>query len=223
MTKYLGDADRGRQRLYTHEGGRHRCKQSGIRDDVRPGTHEEGQVTWNERRVTFKIKQEFHKTDPKDKTTSPRCDRVERETAVTQWFIRASLLPLASPGAAIKRRQPISRSNLLSIIHTHSEQTAHKLWGGGTEQHHIHTQNNDPGSKHHTHPPAGALSPHQECLHLTTHFRSKKINMYAHIFQVPHTHNLTSDLLGTLDTAAHQVTSLFYQNTHLLLEFILMF
>ena len=42
--EYLGDADRGRQRLYTHEGGRHRCKQSGIRDDVRPGTQEEGHV-----------------------------------------------------------------------------------------------------------------------------------------------------------------------------------
>ena len=44
-TKYFGDADRGRQRLYTHEEGEHRWKQSGIRDDVRPGTQEEGQVT----------------------------------------------------------------------------------------------------------------------------------------------------------------------------------
>ena len=43
-TKYFGNEDRGRQRLYTHEGGEHRWKQSGIRDDVRPGTQEEGQV-----------------------------------------------------------------------------------------------------------------------------------------------------------------------------------
>ena len=41
----LWHGDRGRQRLYTHEGGEHRWKQSGIRDDVRPGTQEEGQVT----------------------------------------------------------------------------------------------------------------------------------------------------------------------------------
>ena len=62
-TKYFGDTDRGR--LYTHVGGEHRWKQSRIRDDVRPGTQEEGQVTWNERRVTFKIKHEIHKTDRK--------------------------------------------------------------------------------------------------------------------------------------------------------------
>ena len=45
QTKYSGNADRGRQRLYTHEGGEHRWKQSRIRDEVRPGTQEEGQVT----------------------------------------------------------------------------------------------------------------------------------------------------------------------------------
>ena len=64
-TKYLGDADRGRQRHYTHEGGRHRCKQSGIRDDVRPGTQEEGHVIWNEREVTFKIKHESTRQTPR--------------------------------------------------------------------------------------------------------------------------------------------------------------
>ena len=51
---------------------------------------------------------------------------------------RAPLPPRSNPGAAIRRLQPISRSNLLSIIHTHSEQTAHTLGGGETEQHHIY-------------------------------------------------------------------------------------
>ena len=40
-----GNEDRGRQRLYTHEVREHRWKQSGIREDVRPVTQEEGQVT----------------------------------------------------------------------------------------------------------------------------------------------------------------------------------
>ena len=37
----------------THEGEGNRWKQSGIRDDIRPGTQEEGQGTWNERGVAL--------------------------------------------------------------------------------------------------------------------------------------------------------------------------
>ena len=44
-TKYRDNTkDKGRQGLYTHEEGRPRWKQSGIRGDVRPVTQEEGQV-----------------------------------------------------------------------------------------------------------------------------------------------------------------------------------
>ena len=73
---------------------------------------------------------------------------LERETAASRWFKRAPLPPLANPGAAIKLLQPISWSNLLSIIDTHSEQTAHTFGGGGTEQHHIYTHTQKKGQGH---------------------------------------------------------------------------
>ena len=76
-TKY---SDRVRQRLYTHEGGEHRWKQSGIRDDVRPVTQEEGQVTWNERRVTFQNKT-WNSQDKKPTTGHPSVRSVH-----TLWF-----------------------------------------------------------------------------------------------------------------------------------------
>ena len=46
---------------------------------------------------------------------------VERKTAVSRWFKKAPLLPLTNPGAAIRQLQPISRPNLLAIIHTHTQ------------------------------------------------------------------------------------------------------
>ena len=74
--KYSGNEDRGRQRLYTHEGREHRWKQSGIRVDTRQVTQEEGHMTWNERRVTFQNKT-WNSKDRKTQTRHPSlwCDR----------------------------------------------------------------------------------------------------------------------------------------------------
>ena len=89
QTKYSGNADRGRQRLYTHEGGEHRWKQSGIRDDVRPVTQEEGQVTWNKRRVTFQ-NETWNSQDKKFMTghPSPQCDRFQRNITLTETSVK---------------------------------------------------------------------------------------------------------------------------------------
>ena len=68
-----GDAD-----YKTHQGRGHGWKQSGIRGDVRPVTHKEGQVTWNERRVTFLNKTGSSQDKKKQNKTghpSLRCDR----------------------------------------------------------------------------------------------------------------------------------------------------
>ena len=74
-TTYSGNAERGRQRLYIHEGREHRWKQSGIRDDIGPVTQEEGQVTYSEWRVNFQNKT-WNSQDRKPMTRhpSPRCD-----------------------------------------------------------------------------------------------------------------------------------------------------
>ena len=52
-----------------------RWKQSGIRGDIRPVTHEEGQVTWNKRRVIFQNKT-WNSQDKKPRTRHPlpQCD-----------------------------------------------------------------------------------------------------------------------------------------------------
>lgn len=63
---------------------------------------------------------------------------LERKTAVSRCFKKAPFLPLTNPGAAIRWIEPISRSDLLSITHTHSEKTAHTLVGGWTYQHPIY-------------------------------------------------------------------------------------
>ena len=50
----------------TYEGEGNRWKQSGIRDDVRPVTHEEGQVTLNERKVKLsKLNRKLTRQNPK--------------------------------------------------------------------------------------------------------------------------------------------------------------
>ena len=68
-TKYSRNKDRGRQRLYTHGGGDHRWKQSGIRDDSDRWHTRKGK--WPETRgeLLFKIKQETNKTKTQDKTS----------------------------------------------------------------------------------------------------------------------------------------------------------
>ena len=68
--------DKGRRRLYEHMGeegtGGHN-QESG--ETIRPVTHEEGQVTWNERRVTFQNKTGNNETKhTKQDMISPRCD-----------------------------------------------------------------------------------------------------------------------------------------------------
>ena len=91
--KILWQRDRGRHRLHTHQGREHRWKQSGIRGDVRPVTQEEGQVTWNKRRVTFQNKTwNSHDRKPKTGQCSPRCD------------IAANSRPLAAATATIVSR-----------------------------------------------------------------------------------------------------------------------
>ena len=73
--KYSGKAERGRQRLYTHGGGEHRWKQSGIRDDVRPWHRRKGKWPGTRGKLLFKIKPEIDKTKkPKTRHPSPRCD-----------------------------------------------------------------------------------------------------------------------------------------------------
>ena len=75
------------QRLYTHGGGEHRWKQSRIRDEVRPGTQEEGQVTWNERTVTFQNKTWISQ----DKKTQ------DRTSLTAMWQHPSRTCPLRSP------------------------------------------------------------------------------------------------------------------------------
>ena len=72
---------------------------------------------------------------------------VERETAVSRWFKKALLLLLTNPGAPIRRLQPISRPNLLAIVHTHTQSRllTHLEEEGQSSITNI-AQNYDPGS-----------------------------------------------------------------------------
>ena len=74
-TKYSGTGQREtRTRRHMRVMG-NRWKQSGIRENIRPVTHEETQVTWNERRVTFQNKTGSSRDKkPRTRHPSPRCD-----------------------------------------------------------------------------------------------------------------------------------------------------